>query len=558
MKKPETLSIEEVEQKEEVITLPESVSRILTPEEIIVYENETVKFLSVAVDISFETRLMALTLLKTLSHLSGNKDPLFSTFERIPFKKHRLLYYVVPFLSEIAGKGNLLKWYQEEAEYATELEKKKGDFGLLEHLIYLYESVIFRMVMDKKNRDNYLLLAESVLKEIRENLQDLQIAFEKKDVQHSWMSLDKSALIAFKKIINTWKTIVNVTTIRHGGHLPVQFRRPPGKLPFEWAELIRIKKANKVSMINAIYPLRGLSSQCREIRTYSSFILNRVCEERPGFLESLKHSKVERSFVNRLRVAYQINKKYPIIPLDVPGQFQQEMFLILIEYAINSLAKKFELGDKGKEDLQENLSKFSEHVQTKDEVNMEEVLAKDEVIEPEPPKEEKAKFALETDYPALTDDQELGMGMQTMPFIFPFTYEDEQEELPLEHVPNIKWDEMKWNAMNAQGVKLQVAEAKIFVKKLEIIPSYRYEIFSLKDYKPIKPYQQFSCFIIKMMQKEGVQYYIAKKGGKKNEKGVSSVFIALDLSEQYLKNIDRAFFFIFPAPYNQHILAIPR
>lgn len=559
----EMFTIEEIEKAEGILPVVESLSIVLTAEKITTYSALVDEFLQANSQASFEIRLMALTLLKTLSHLSGDQSKLFEQPKSLPLKEHRELYYAIPFLSEIAGGGNLLKWYQEETKYLLSLKHAKGDYQPLRLLIYFYESLLFRMVMEKQQRKSYFQIAEQVFKKIREHIQSLQSAYEKKEAQHPWVSLDRKSLLVFKQILRFWKMVVDTTTVRHGPHLPTQFRRPAHKLPFEWSELLRIKKVAKVSMINAIYLLNGLSSQCREIRTYSSFILHRVWKERPKFLESFKNTKVEAVFLKRLQVAYHLRESYPHLPEDLPADLQVEMFLVLIEQGMNTLAAQHHLGDQEVGDLQEAFSNFSEQVQAKDEIVIATLggATDSSSAQAKPPQSEEVEDcwpAYETDFPAVTDDQELGMGVQTMPFIFPFTYEEDQEELPFEQIPNIKWDKMKWNGTNAHGISLQVAETSIFVDKLEILSSYRYDIYSLKEIGNIKPFQQYTCFLVKRETAEKTQYYIVKKGGKKTSQGKSTVSIALNLSEQYLEKIDEAFFFIFPPPYNQHILAIPR
>ncbi len=567
-KSENTITIAEIEQVEGALSVADSVSKILTPDEITAYSDLTEEFLSDTEDLSFDTRLMALAFLKTLSHLSGNKDLLYTQVKKYPFEKNTELYYAVPFLSEIQCKGNSLKWHQNEVKRIFQLKHAKGDYEPLRLMILLYESILFQSVTDKKKKKAFLTIADTVFKKIRAHIQDLQTAYQKKDAKHPWLSLDKSSLAAFRDLVGFWKTTVDAVTVRHGPHLPPQFRRPPDKLPFEWSELLRIKKIAKISMINAIYPIHGLSSQCREIRTYSSFLLHQVCQERPNFLESFKNTQVQRHFLNRLQVAYRIQQAYPKLPEGMPDKFQTELFLVLIEQAINTLAQKHSLGSKGGEDLQSSFSDFNEQVQTKDDIIIE---IPEEEIESETSlvaefqgavadtEQETVQIAtIETDFPAVSDDQELGMGLATMPYIFPFTYEEKQEEIPLEHIPNIRWDELKWSGMTAQGIGLQVAETKIFVNKLEIVQSYRYDIYSIRELKKIKAYRQYNCFIGKHETKEGLQYYIVRKGGKKTSAGKSVIYIAVELSEQYIKNIDQAFFFIFPEPYMQHILAIPR
>ncbi|MBF0286350.1 MAG: hypothetical protein HQM14_00915 [SAR324 cluster bacterium] len=569
-KQENTITIAEVEEVEGALSIADSVAKILTPEEITTYSDLTEEFLSSGGDVSFDTRLMALAFLKTLSHLSGNKDKLYTQIKKYPFDKHAALYYAVPFLSEIQCKGNSLQWHQNEIKRIFQLKHAKGDYEPLRLMILLYESVLFQSVTDKKKKKKFLALADKIFKKIREQIQDLQNAYQKKDAAHPWLSLDKSSIATFRDLVAFWKTTVDSVTVRHGSHLPPQFRRPPDKLPFEWSELLRIKKVAKISMINAIYPLHGLSSQCREIRTYSSFLMHQVCQERPNFLESFKNAQVQRHFLNRLQVAYRVQQAYPKLPEGMPDKFQTELFLVLIEQAINTLAKKHALGDKSEADLQSSFSDFNEQVQTKDEIVIEisdenpdsetsligefqgaAISGTEEVITPK-------TSIVETDFPPITDDQELGMGMATMPYIFPFTYEEGQEELPLEHIPNIRWNELKWSGMAAPGVSLQVAETKLFVNKLEIVNSYRYDIYSIGELKKIKSYRQYNCFIGKHNTKDGAKHYIVRKGGKKTESGKSVIYIAVELSEQYMQNINKAFFFIFPEPYMQHILAIPR
>ncbi len=552
------IPIKEAEQALDAMSLQESVEKILTLEEIQRYSDLTENFLNNAGDdVAFETKLMALSLLKTLSHLSKSKDKLYAQHDQLPFEKNRALYYAVPFLAELAGKSNLLVWHQQQAKFVVNFKKEKGNYTPLRLMVLFYESAVFQAVMDKKNRKSYLSLVDLMFKKIREHLQDLQTAYNKKDPNHPWLSLDKASIVAYRREALLWKTIVDTTTVRHSGHLPPQFRRPPAKLPFEWGNLIKIKKANKVSMINAVYPLHGLASQCREIRTYSSFLLHRVTQERPNFFKSFENTLVDRHFLNRLRVAQRLKESYPNLPEGLPGKFQLEMFLVLIEQAINSLAAKHDLGSKKVEDMQQKFMEFNEQVQTKEEIVIE-IPADDDFEEEEPPPpEEEKRPEIPTDYPAITNDQELGMGVTSMPYVFPFTYEEGQEEIPLEYLPSIRWDEFRWSAMNAAGVKLQVAETKLFVSKLEIVHAYRYEISPLEQIGSTSPYQNYLCFIGKQEWNGETKYYIVKKGGKKHS-GKPKICIELNLSGDYIKNIHQGFFFIFPPPHNQHILAIPR
>lgn len=555
----DTITIEEIEKVEETLAVVESVTKLLTLEEMNTYSTLTDHFLLTAQDLSFDSRLMALALLKTLSHLSGSKEKLYSQFENFPLEKHRALYYAVPFLSEIAGKGNLMEWHQKEMKTVFELKIQKGDYNPLRLMILLYESIIFQAVMDKKRRKSYFMLSERIFTKIRASIVDLQKAFGSKDKQHHWLSLDKSSIIAFKQVAYLWKNIIDATTVRHGTRLPSKFRRPPEKLPFEWRELLKIKTAKKISMINAIYPLKGLSSQCREIRTYSSFLLHQVCSERVGFLDSFKHTQLDKHFLSRLRVGYSLKAAYPKLPAELPDHFQLELFLVLIEQATNSLAQKHNLGGAQVTDVQTQFSDFNEQVQTKSEIVVE--LPKDNIDlenDSSSENEEAPKPTIETDFPDLTDDIELGMGMQTIPYIFPFQYQDNQEEIALEHIPSIRWDELKWHVMTAGGVSLKVAETQLFIDKLEKVHAYRYDIYSIKEVRSLKPYQQFNCFIGKVEEENQTRYYIVKKGEKNQRSGKSTVTIKIDLSEEYIKNIDRAYFFIFPGLNTQHIFVIPR
>lgn len=619
----ETLTLEEVEKVENALSIIESVRKILASEEIELYGNLTENFLLNEKEISFDTKVMALCNLKTLSHLSKSQDKLIKQYECLPLSKNRDLYYSVPFLAELSGKDNLLGWYKKEAKWVVNLKPKKGHYESLRLLILFYESVIFQVAMQKKHRKAYWTIAEPIFKRILNIFRELNEAHTKGNNNHKWYSTKKLAIDAYKEVAGLWKMIGDVTTVRHANHLPASCRRPMNKLPFEWKELLKIKTSKKVSMININYPLSGLSSTCREIRTYSSFLLHLVSKQRPGFLDSFKNTRVKRHFLNRLRVAYKLEESFPNLPKGIPDKFQREMFLILIEQGVNSLAAKFDLGENPRENLTDRFASFNEQVQAKDEVVLdgpefdviempEDSKKSEDIFSPENEEKnedsaeekdeskEKAAIAqkaeekdeskeknaiaqkmdkpgVETeqanekseiepektpemeitpDYPPITNDQEFGMGIQIMPYIFPIG--EDQDSIPFEHLPNIKWDAIKWENVvkEASDIRLKTGLTQLFINKLETVETYRYPIFSTNDVIKAKPIKQYRYFVAQGKDGEKDIYYVVKRN--KNGDGKILEWTPIDLDENYLKNIEQAYFVILPAPFNHHLFAIPR
>lgn len=601
-KKPDTLTLEEIAKTPQTMPLAESVSKELSKEEINVYTELTKEFLLFQDGIDFETKVMALSLLKTLSHLSGNKDVLQEMYKSLPLNKNREIYYAVPFLPELDAKGKQLEWYQKEFKQVMEIKKVKGMYLSARLLALFYESLVFHVATDRMQRKAYLKLAQPVFKKAREVFQDLNTAYRAKNDAHDWFST--KTVDNYREVVMLWKQVVDITTIRHGKHLPAQFKRPKAKLPEDWARLLDITSHKKVSMLNSLYPLNGLASLSREIRTYSSFLLHLVYKERPGFLDSFHYTQVERPFLNRLRVAHKLKEAFPLLPQGIPEKFQREMFLVLTEQAIHSLAVKYKLDEMPIENLAESFTNFGQQVQVKDEIQVEvpdveedsdsifedtddsifadpseeseenQDTAEAEKAEPPPiakpqsaPEEEETseeeddklniRAPLLSDFPAITDMEEFGMHIQTMPYVFPFSYEPNQQEAPLENLPNIRWEDMKWSYTVVKDKRVATADTKIFTLKLEIVHAYRYDIIHRDDVAKAKVINNLTCFIVKD-DVSGTDRYLIMKKGSKSQTGKSRVFIALELSDKYMSKIDKAFFVTLPPDHKHHFLCIPR
>ena len=580
----ETLTLAEITEVENALPLVESISKVISQEEILAYSKLTNEYLLANKEIPQATKVAALTCLKTLSHLSQKREVLSQQAKALPLAKNRSIYYQVPFLPELTVTSDLLGWYQQEAKWVLSQKNPKGDYSALTLMIYFYESVVFHVATNKKQGKQFYAIAEVIFKKIVGSFQELNQAFQKQDDSHQWFS-SKTAN-DYKKVAGLWKETVDVTTIRHVQRLPASFRRPMEKLPVEWAELLKITHHGKVSMLNVIYLLKCLESDCRETRSYSAFLLHFVCEDRPGFLESLAHTRVNKSFLNRLRIAYRLKEDYPKLPEELPDKFQREVFLLLIEYGINSLAKIHKVKEKGGDSLAEKFREFDEQVQAKKEVVV--TGPEIEVAPLKPPKKETApreftslqlpkkkedenkeaanngqeggtsqKEEMEFKFEPISDDMEFGMGIQTMPYVFPFTYQDDQGEIPLQHFPDIKWQQLEWSDMQAGGVHIYTGITRLFIKKLETVETYRYSIYSPEEIQDVKPAPNYFCFIVREGEGEDTKYYVvAKKSGL--VKGKDMVWIEITLSAHFLKKINQAYFLILPKPYEEHILAIPR
>ncbi|MGK5093447.1 hypothetical protein WDW89_15740 [Deltaproteobacteria bacterium TL4] len=569
----DTLTLGEVAETPKTLPLAESLEKAISPEEVQVYSELTNKYLLETPNLHPSIKVTALTLLKTLSHLSKNKEFLEAQAKALPWESHREIYYQVPFLPELAKTSDLLDWYQNEAVYLTKFKFKKGDFTPLKMMIYFYESLAFQVGTNKKQLTPYLELAEDVFRIIVGHFNNLNKACRAQDNSHPWYSPAHEK--DYKAVAHLWKTTVDVTTVRHMSRLPVHFRRPLNKLPLDWSELLKINHHSKITMLNVRYPLSCLDSPFRETRSYSAFLLHLVCEERPNFLKSLAHTRVSRSFLNRLRMAFKLKLAYPQFPDELPERFQREMFLLLIEQGINSLAKEHNIKEKGQDKLSEKFREFDEQVQTKEkieitgpEVEVIEVQApkKTPVVtpeikveqekKPEVPPEEPEDEGVETDFPDITDDGEYGMGIQTMPYVFTFDYDDHPEEVPIEHLPNIKWENIEWSDIQAKGTHVYQGLTRLFINKLETVETYRYALQSMEDIEKIKPVQNYFCFLVKEGNNDKARYYVVVKEDEQKH-GKSKVWIRLRLSPRFMKKIDKAYFVIFPKP-KFHFLAIPR
>ena len=577
MKLKDRYTLQEISEIKDTVSLLDSVLKILTAEEIDNYSLQIIQFLNVEENLTFHTKVIVLTLLKTLSHLSDSQKYLFEIQKQLPHKKNQDLYYSVPFLPELVAKKNVYDWYQKEAEEVLHFKISKGNYAPLRLLILFYESLAFQFSVNKKERKKYLKLMETVFKKIVQYFKSLNKAYGENDKNHKWYSLENTG--AYRDVAKLWKNVVDITTVRHGPHLPKGFTRPLEKLPMEWNGLLKIKSPKKLSMINVIYPLQCLSSQCREIRTYSSFLLHLIAEQRPEFLNSFTHTQVDKHFLSRLKVAHSLEKSYPVLPSGVPDKFQLEMFLVLIEQAINSLAEKYQMVLDGDGDLTEKFSNFSVHADVKREIDLDdfspeeeeekevderttevrETPTEDKSEESEEPEEQQPILKRrESEFETITDDLEFGMGIESMPYIFPFYYEKNQSEIPLEHLPNIKWNSMNWSDMRAEDLHVFNATSQLFVKKLEPVHMYRYDqIYTLQKVGQIHPIQNFRGFIVKESSGETTYYYVAMKSKARGSERKYTL-VPLEMSEKYMKNLDKAYFFILPAPYHQHLLAFPR
>lgn len=574
MKTENTLTLAEVASTPNTIPLGESLIKDLDPEECGIYNDLTSELLLSNQELPTDVRVMALSLLKTFSHLLQNKDKLKQQAEAFPLTRNRDIYYQVPFLPEVIASKNMLSWYHQEMKWVNKLKQEKGNYSSLRTMILFYESVVFHVATSKKNKKKYLSIADELFKKIMGHFQTLNTAYQKQDNSHPWFSIDK--VNEYKAVALLWKNVVDTTTVRHSHHLPDHLVRSHNKLPVDWAELLKIGSHKKITMINVIYPLKCLMSSCREIRTFSSFLLQLVCKERPDFITSIHRTRVPKVFVNRLILAHKLKKSYPQLPEKVPEKLMKEMFLVLTEQAIHSLAAKHKVKEKGVKNLSKKFNEFSEQVQIKDEIqvtgpDMEVVdielekpvsdAPKTEVKIQEPVSDKVIEIPdlqkVPTDFSPITDEQEFGMGIQSMPYVFPLPFYS--EEIPLQHVPNIKWDEMKWSDSRSEKSNTHVytAEAHLFIKKLEKVESYRYDMCYVDQIDSIKTIKKYHCFIAQQGIGKNIKYYIAvKKPGIVKDK--SRVLIELELSDNFMEKIKMAYFFILPPPYGQHFLAIPK
>ncbi|MBF0237225.1 MAG: hypothetical protein HQM12_05915 [SAR324 cluster bacterium] len=599
----DTLTLPETTKIPQTLNWVESVAKALNTEEIQTYSKLISQMLRENNGLSIKIKLLALSVLKTFSHLSKDQSLLVEQAKNIPLSGNREIYYQVPFLPELTiAPDQLFQWYQKEAKWVLTIKRDRGEYSALKLMIYLYEAMLFQMSTHKQLQKQYLTIAGNIFKTIRENMESMETAFQNKDTTHPWFSPESAG--DYKRVAMLWKETLDVTTVRHGQKIPSAMRQATGKMPFDWVELLKINHANKVTILNIVYPLNGLESQCREIRTYSSYLLHLVSQDRPEFLPSLTHTRVAQSFMNRLKIAWQLKQNWPQLPQDLQESDLREVLMVLMEQAINSLATQHKVKIKAQNKLAEKFNDFGEQVQTRKEIVLVGTeMEIEEVSRPEPalPAQNPEKVVMEssllekteapaivastksdepkalekeplleaeaqqqddvppiaTDFEPITDEMEFGMGIQTMPYVFPFDYSNLKEEVPLQYFPDIKWDQLKWSDMRAGETHVFNGVTRVFIKKLETIETYRYDIYAPEEFELIKPAPNYYCFIVKQAVEDRLFYYVAiKKAGLVPGKNIA--WVQIKLSERFMAHIDKAYFMIFPKPYNQHIFVIPR